>query len=195
MSPEDSQLIAEYRNGKKEAFDTLVKRHFNHVYAFVSRLTNAEEDSADITQDVFVKVWKNLGHYRLNEPFKPWLLQIARNSAIDWLRKRKNIAFSAFDSDSGDNVLSDTLADEEELPDEIAARAEDAQTLSTTLAHLSLPERDVLLLYYEQELTFDEISKLLKEPLHTVKSRARRALIKLKGMLLHQTTDDKRNNE
>jgi len=183
MDLSDEELIDAYLGGDEDAFPLLLQRHLADVYNFARRLGGGE-DADDVTQEVFLKVWKNLKLYRrANAKFRTWLFSIARNTTIDFLRKKKHIAFSEFDTPEGGNPLTETLADETPEPDELFAQAESAQQLERALQALSPRAREVLLLRYREDLTFDEIGAVLKEPLNTVKSRHRRALAALRDIL------------
>ncbi len=184
MELSDEVLIAHYReDGDEASLALLVERYVPLVYSFVYRLCRNKAEAEDIVQEVFVRAWKNLGKYRLGSSFKSWLLTIAHNRTIDYLRKKRELTFSDFDTSTGENVLVDTLADAALLADEAAVRAADREVLEAALSQLASNYREVLLLRYEDDLTFEEIGKVLKKPLHTVKSQHRRALIKLRELL------------
>lgn len=176
----DDELIKEYLSGADESLSALIARHLKLVYNFAHRMSGDAAGAEDIAQETFVKVWKNIKRYSLGRNFKTWLLRIARNTAIDWLRARKNPVWSDFENEEGGNILSDTTADSEPLPKELAAKAEDAAFVETLLGRLPANSREIMLLHYVHDLTFDEIGKILDEPLNTVKSRHRRALEKLR---------------
>ena len=184
MQKNDAQLVVDYLiDGDEAALEKLINRYLKLIYNFVYRLVGSAHEAEDITQDAFVKAWKNLKSYRGSEPFKPWLLKIARNTAIDWMRKRKHLAFSALEDKEGKNILIATVTDPEPLPHEMMSHMEDAQFLENLLKKLSPAFREVLLLHYGEHLTFDEIGKILKKPLDTVKSQHRRALAALKKII------------
>ena len=181
MEPTDDELIQRYRNGEGDAFDLLVGRYVDPIYSFVRRLSAA--DAEDISQETFVKAWKMLDRYKMTGTFKAWIFAIARNTAIDKLRKKKSQVFSDFEADDGSNALVDTLSDPETLPANLIKKAEDKGLLESGLATLPLEDREILTLHYSEEMTFDAIGELLKKPLNTVKSRHRRALLKLRDYL------------
>lgn len=180
MERTDEQIIKDYLNGDLDAFEILVGRYLKPLYNFVYRITGSTQDVDDIMQDVFVKVWNNIKKYRVGENFKTWVFTITRNTTIDYLRKKKHVIFSDFESDEGGNFLTDTLADTEPLADELYARMEKKESLEMALATLAPIYREVVLLHYREDLTFDEIGKIVNRPLHTVKSQHRRGLEKLK---------------
>lgn len=182
MERTDEQLIADYIEGDEHALDSLVDRHMHATYAFVFRLVGNASATEDITQDAFVKAWKHIRRYRFGTNFRTWLFSIARNTAIDWLRKKKELAFSEFETDTG-NVLIDTLVDDAPRADELLARAHDIRFLESLLAELDQKYRDVVLLRHTSDLTFEEIGSVLHRPLDTVKSQYRRALSALQKLL------------
>lgn len=183
MEKDDKQLISDYLAGDENALRELIKRHLGAIYNFSYRLTGNTADAEDIAQEVFVKVWKNINRYNKNYSVKTWLFSIARNTAIDYLRKKKNLVFSDFETNEGENTLLNTLADPTPLSDEIIARAEDKKLLDDALSLLSLASREVIILRYQNGLTFNEIGNIIEKPLDTVKSQHRRALIVLRKLL------------
>jgi RNA polymerase sigma-70 factor (ECF subfamily) len=183
MDRSDEELLLEYAQGRHEAFDELAQRHLKGVYSFVLRFVGDTHEAEDVAQETFVKAWRALARYdAAKSSFKTWMLRIARNTAIDHLRKKRHIPFSEIEKDN-ENLLSETVADTGELPDELLAKADDSRALARALAELSPKHRDILLLYYTNDLTFDEVGELLGEPQNTVKSRHRRALVALREAL------------
>lgn len=179
----DKQLIEEYVGGEKEALHSLIRRHLKSIFNFVYRLTGKAEEAEDITQDVFIKLWKNVRKYDSDQEFKPWLYKIARNATIDWQRRRKELVFSDFETRDGENYLEENLPDLSPLPEEMFKKAEDKQFLDKILKEISPEYREVLFLYYDGDLTFAEIGKILGKPLNTVKSQHHRALLSLRNLL------------
>ena len=182
MEHTDDELIAGYLAGNENYFEQLVARHLQSVYNFTLRFVGAG-DADDVTQEAFLKAWKSIRKFRRGQSFKTWIFTIARNTALDALRKKKHRPFSDFDRDDGSNAIADSLADTEPLADEVFGRLTDAKVLDAALAKLSPDAREVLLLRYREELTFDEIGKVMHQPLNTVKSRHRRALAALRDIL------------
>lgn len=191
MNHVDNQLIADYLAGDEESFQILVRAYLKPIYSFVYRYVGSTQDAEDVTQEVFVKVWKNLDSFDQQRSFKTWIFIIAKNASIDFLKKsrfasggRKTVPFSQFENNTGENSLTRTLTDPAPLPDELMERASVAHVLSLAMEKLSPRYRMVLFLRYNDHFTFREIAESLEEPLHTVKSRHRRALIILKKFLM-----------
>ena len=179
MEPTDDELIEAYREGDAAAFRALVDRYTPQLYGFSYRMTHRAEESEDIVQETFVKVWKTLERYRSEGTFRPWIFAVARNTVIDHMRKKKMPVVSDYDTAEGKNVLMETVADPEAMPLELLIKAEQKGLLQRALDSLSPPDREVLLLHYGEDMTFDAIGKMLDKPLNTVKSRHRRAIQKL----------------
>jgi RNA polymerase sigma-70 factor (ECF subfamily) len=181
----DTEIILLYKNGNEEAFKELINRYTPPLYNFVARLSN-KNDASDIVQETFIKVWKNISRFDPSKAsFKTWIFTIAKNTTTDFLRKKKSILFTDMEKDNEEDINSfaENIPDENLLPDLILQKMEDNQTLNETLEKLRLNYREVLILHYQEEMTFEEIGRILDKPLNTVKSQHRRALLELKKLL------------
>ncbi len=179
----DSELIASYLSGDEAALQALFERYLKPVYGFVYRYVGNAGDAEDITQDAFVNAWKNLKKFDRSRNFKTWLFAIAKNAALNWLKKKKPALFSEFEKEDGGNLLAETLADPAPLPEKIFADKELGRKLAAAMEGLKPDYRTVLLLYYNDHLTFEEIGEAVGKPLNTVKSQHRRALIALRTQI------------
>lgn len=178
----DNDLVSNYLDGDESSLETLFSRYLRRVYSFVYRMVNNSEDAKDITQDTFVKAWKNLKKFDSDKNFKTWLFVIAKNTTFDLLKKKKTINFSALSNDdSGANSFD--VSSEDNSPEEEMIKTEDAEVLESAVSKLPENYRAVVLLRGMEELTFEEISDILDKPLNTVKSQYRRALSLLKTHL------------
>ena len=195
MEKSDAQLVAESILETQGSFDELVHRYTKPVYNFTYRLCGNSQTAEDCTQEPFIKVWKNLDKYDSGQNFRAWIFTIARNTVTDSLRKKFTIPFSNLSfkggmgagSSSGHDgthapAIEESFADTEPVPEELIAKLEDAELLTKLLETLSPDYKAVLLLHYQEELTFDEIGKVLGKPLNTVKSWHRRALEELRKL-------------
>jgi len=162
----DEQLVHQYLDGDEKALEILIGNYLKPIYSFVYRYTGSASDAEDITQDVFVRVWRNLKKFDQQKKFKTWIFSIAKNAAIDWLRKKKTVS----------------LSDEEmeKIPDPVPFAPE--LSLATILEKIPPDYRMTLFLRYNDHFTFREIAESLGESLNTVKSRYRRGLIMLKKL-------------
>lgn len=166
--------------------EKVVADYLAMIYRFVYRLVGNEADASDIAQEVMVKVWKNLGKYNPKQNIKPWLFKIARHTAIDWLRRRRQIPFSdldRIDEEGNEKAFAETVEDLELLPDEVFAQTEIREKFNQALASLPINNRTIVVLHLEEGLTFNDIAEIVGRPLNTVKSAYRRSLVKLRAKL------------
>lgn len=177
----DQQLVTLYLDGNQKAFDGIVNRYTQTVYRFVLYLLNNQDEARDITQDTFIKAWKNIDKYDLKRNFKTWLFIIAKRITIDYLRrKHKNVSFSSLDDKENDIYFEDTIKDEEILANEIFENNENAELIKNVLEKISLENKTIILLHNGEEMTFQEISEILNKSINTIKSQYRRSIIQLK---------------
>jgi RNA polymerase sigma-70 factor (ECF subfamily) len=181
---DDAKLIAAFIKGDGESFAALVDRHMPMVYKFTYRYVGDADTANDVVQDVFIKVWKNIKKFDPQKNFKTWLLTIAKNTALDSIKKKKAVLFSKIED--GETDLDAFLApyiEGPDLPDELFEKAQTKADLDHLLQELSPGYRSVLLMRYVEHLKFREIADALREPIDTIKSKHRRALIQLRKML------------
>jgi RNA polymerase sigma-70 factor (ECF subfamily) len=191
----DEKLIAAYLRGEEKALEILIKRYLKLIYSFAFRFVSSSQEAEDITQEVFIKAWRNLKKFdprrsrfatlqgRQNKKFKSWLFSIAKNTCLDAIKKKRTIPFSEFEQEGGKNILIERLADQGLLLDELYQRADMMNKLNLAVAKLPAEYSLVEQLHCIEELTFKEISQILNKPLNTLKSQHRRALVRLKKIL------------
>lgn len=180
----DEQLIERYTGYRDEkALTELIERYIKPVYSFVYRFSQDTASAEDITQETFVKLWRNVRQFQPGKNFRTWLFTIAKNTAVDLLRKKKSQVFSDFENELGENFLEDTIADQSPLPDALAVRSENKLNLENALAKLPANYRVILSLHYGEGFTFEEISEIIGKPLNTAKSQSRRAVLALRKLL------------
>jgi RNA polymerase sigma-70 factor (ECF subfamily) len=179
----DAELIAAAREDDERAFKFLVDRYLPSVYGFCVRYTGSPSDAEDAAQEAFLKAWRSLSRFNPDKSFKTWLFAIAKNSATDLMRKRRSVHFSQFDTADDSNVLVDTLTDPEPLPEELFERASLATDVRGALSELKPRDQTILELRYTEDLSFEDIAKILKISPNTIRSLHRRALMSLRKVL------------
>jgi RNA polymerase sigma-70 factor, ECF subfamily len=184
-NPTDEELVMNFLAGDDSAFDELLKRYLKPIYNFLYRFSGDTESLDDLTQDTFIKVWKNLKRFDQEKKFKSWIFTIAKNTAYDYLKKKKEIPFSTFTDEEGKNWL-ENIADENIFPDEIMDRKNIAEELEKILSKIPSHYRAILLLHYKEDFSLREIAEIMDDPYNTIKSRHQRGLAILKKSFLQE---------
>ena len=183
MNRTDEQLIKDYLSGDENAFTEIINRYLKLIYNFTYRLVGNKHSAEDISQEVFLKAWKNIKKFDSEKSFKTWIFSIAKNTSIDHLRKRKDIPISMFDNEDTGNVIEDNLKDEEPKADELFALAQNKEQVKKIVGELSIIQREVIILKYSNEMSLSEVAEIMKIPIDTAKSHHRRALIKMRKLI------------
>jgi RNA polymerase sigma-70 factor (ECF subfamily) len=181
-----SQLLARAGLGDRAAFATLYDKTSSHLFAVVLRINRDRAQAEDILQEVYVNVWRAASGFDAAQA-QPltWLTSIARNRAIDSLRRAQTQPQlqSATVNDDEETDVYDAVADETPGPLELLSRAADARALSQCMQGLTAQQRQSVALAFYDGLSHAEVAEKMREPLGTVKSWVRRALMALKSCL------------
>ena len=186
-SRELAQLLARSGLGDRAAFAALYERTSGHLFAVLLRIQRDRAQAEDLLQEVFVSVWKSAAGFDAarSQPLT-WLTHVARNRAIDSLRRSATQPRTESvhgGSDDGDDNLTDHLVSDALGPLDLLGQASDARELAQCMDRLSPPQRQSVALAFFDGLTHAEVAAQLQEPLGTVKSWVRRALTTLKSCL------------
>lgn len=183
MEISDNQLIAEALEGNNASFAEIINRHMSGLYKFSYSYVRNGADAEDITQETFVRAWKNLKKFDTSKNLKTWLFTIAKNASLDLLKKKKPLAFSNITEVETEleSFLAPYIATGE-LPDVSVDQKFLKADLDGALKKLPPAYRAVLALRYNEHLKFREIAETLGEPIDTVKSKHRRGLMLLRDI-------------
>ena len=185
----DSDLIADFQKGRAEAFDLLVRRHQKPLYGFLLRLTGDDALANDLFQDTFIRIMERLDGYEETGKFKSWLYQVARNLAMDSLRRRqfeRGVFQTPVQTDTNDEVTNppeNGISDDTLQPDALTYSSELRARLQAAIAGLPDEQREVFTLKTEGDLTFREIAEITNTSINTVTGRMRYATEKLRTQL------------
>jgi len=178
----DEQLISLAKKNNNEALEVLVARYLKLVYRFVYGYAKNADDAEDVTQEVFVKVWRNLGKFDQSKSFRPWLYRIAKNTALDLLKKKSSVPFSDLETE-GEEWLAQSVVDESPSMQILTDRVLLKEKFAVALKKLSPKYAEMIHMRHNQQLNFREISKHTRQSINTVKSRYRRAIFALKRII------------
>ncbi|MCX6781136.1 MAG: sigma-70 family RNA polymerase sigma factor [Candidatus Magasanikbacteria bacterium] len=179
----DAELVVRAQAGDQNSLAELVRRYLSVVYNNAFRYMRNAADADDITQLVFIKMWRNLKRFDAEKSLKPWLGEIVKNTCLDAFKKKRAIPFSAFETEEGELMIEAVTASDSAAPDVEIIEKMDAEMLQIAAQKLTASARRVLDLYYKDGLNFREIGERLGESLHTVKSRHRRAVHQMRLIL------------
>jgi RNA polymerase sigma-70 factor, ECF subfamily len=194
---EDAALVARLAEGDGDALEELYERYSRVVYSFSLRMLADTSSAEELTQEVFLRLWRQGGSYQQSRgAFLTWLLSVTHNMAIDEIRRRKRrpVAAATSEDDQTITMLPDTRTDVEN-----AAWLTSLQTIvRDALQEIPPPQRVVIELAYFSGLTQREIAERLGEPLGTIKTRMRLGLLKLRerlGPILEDVVSVQRSKE
>lgn len=177
----DEKLAVRYLEGDDRAFEVLIRRYLKYVYNFIARRIGDRKEAEDLTQEVFLRVWKNLKSFDREKSFRPWLFSIARNICIDYFRRRKAALPTDFYDQEGLALIGGKNNDLPFYPD--LEKKGLAEEIGAALPRLPEIYRRAIFLSYQEGMTLREIAEFLKEPLNTARSRHRRGLGLLRKVL------------
>jgi len=175
---EDRELVEQFARADSHAFDAIVQRYEQRVYAIALRMTGNIEDARDAMQDVFLSALRALRSFRGDAQLSTWFHRVAVNASLDMLRKRKRHVAEPIE-EAGERP-SDDIG-----PEDAAARAARAAEVQRALLHVSDDHRAVLVLHDLQDLDYAQTAAALDIPVGTVKSRLHRARIEMAELLGH----------
>ncbi|MGE5128329.1 MAG: RNA polymerase sigma factor [Sphingomonadaceae bacterium] len=165
---DDLPLARKAQGGDRLAFAELARRHQDRLFRFLLRLTGSRDDALDLVQESFLRAWQALPRWRPEAKFATWLFGIARNAAVDLLRRRGVVETAASEELPG---RPDTAA----TPLARIEATERLRLLERALAVLSPEHREILLLREVEEMAYEDIAATLSVGEGTVKSRLSRA--------------------
>lgn len=182
----DERVAAAAGEGDAAAFRALAQRYSQPAFNYAYRLLGAYDDAQDAVQETLIQLFQSLPAAKRDLPFRPWFYRILRRKCLDVLRRRTSSQRSAAFANDGvaDDAPDDTVADAGPLPEELFERRDLQRLLQGVIAELPPRYREVVLLRYVADLTFDEIGTALDLPVNTVKTRFQRAKRMLKPLLL-----------
>jgi RNA polymerase sigma-70 factor, ECF subfamily len=196
IQTEDAALIADLKAGSEEAFGILIAQYHQPLYSLIARSLNDPADAADITQEVFIKVFRSIRGFHGEASLRTWLYRIALHEASNqrrwWSRhKKQEITIDSPTESDDDNsaglCLSATLADRGDSPFDHAAQAETRERVEAALRQLPEAFRTVVILREIEGFAYEEISEILNVNLGTIKSRLTRGRSALRALLVNKS--------
>jgi RNA polymerase sigma-70 factor (ECF subfamily) len=181
IAESEPQAVARaLRRRDPEVIDRLVAQYHYRLLRYLVYLTSRREQAEDLVQETWMRVLERAGQFNGRSRFEPWLFSIARNLAIDNLRRRQR---TGADSSAPLDAEPAALVEAGDSPFADAARSEDAARVASAMASLEPIYREALLLRFQEELSLEEIAQVAGAPVSTVSSRIQRGLAALRSTL------------
>ncbi|OXM83939.1 RNA polymerase sigma factor [Paenibacillus rigui] len=181
----DEQLVDQIRQGEDEAYRHLIERHKNYIYTLVYRMVEHRETAEDLTQEIFIKLYRSLIYFRGDSKFTTWLYRLATNVVTDYRRAQKRRPHQTIV-----DKLKGWFGSRDEEPEAVALQKEQQHTVQRMLSELPDKYRLILYLYHYKQLSYQEISEITQLPIKTIETRLYRG-----KALLKQKWQEVRNHE
>jgi RNA polymerase sigma-70 factor, ECF subfamily len=185
MESDTQQIALGLRQGDVVVLEALVEQYQYRLVRYLIYLLGRRDGIDDLVQETWLRVLERGSSYDGQSRFEPWLFRVARNIAVDTMRKRQTLSLDSDDHDGGG--VRPSPASNAPSPFTLAARTEDADRLACSLQTLEPVYREALVLRFQEDLSLQEISVVVGAPVSTVASRIYRALATLRPQFEGET--------
>ena len=172
---QDDELIRSILQGNGERYDDIVERYQAGLYRTAFYYTQNVEDARDITQEIFIKAYNSLAGFKQDSAFSTWLYRIAVNHCLDWCRKKKPLL--------EESTCLDNLCAEDGSPEDLFLQHEIASEVHAAVANLPTIYSTILILYYFEDFSPQQIAEITDTPKRTIETRLFRGRKMLKDKL------------
>jgi RNA polymerase sigma-70 factor (ECF subfamily) len=185
----DHELVELYEQGVDKAFDVLLERNQEALFAYIMRLTQDVDQANDVFQETFMKaiVCIRSHQYKTTGKFSAWLMRIAHNLVIDLVRNNRNMP--QYDGDMQNNVLYNNVRLAQECCEEDMLRQADLTTLEKMIGMLPPVQQEIVHLRFYEDLSFKEIAQITNVSINTALGRMRYATLNLRKMIMDNSLE------
>jgi len=169
----DSELISAFKDGDVTGYNEIVRRYQQQVYWVIRKMVNSHDDADDLTQEVFIKIYTALKDFREESNLFTWLYRIAANYSINHIRKAKVRNTVSFE------IVTEQVESKDKMSDEAVDEKTKRKLLEEAVETLPAQQRAVFNLRYNENLSYDDISKIMKKSVGGVKANYFHAVKKL----------------
>jgi RNA polymerase sigma-70 factor (ECF subfamily) len=178
---EIADILSKCKEGNQEAWNMLINNYSKSVYNIALNFFAERDIAADVTQDIFIKLYHNLGKFREEKNFSSWIFTISRNYCVDYWRKNKKHLINKQD-------LDENISSSKPTPEENLVKRSEIEILRKKISQLEPDLKIALILRDIHDLSYQEIAERLSIPEGTIKSRINRARLKLaQSFILEET--------
>jgi len=173
---EDKRLIKLALSGDEKAYESLLNKYRNLVFSIMLKMARNKQEAEDLTQEAFMKAFSSLATFNDEFAFSTWLMKIASNNCIDFLRKRKLRTYSIHEPvQYKDEKIEIDIPDRDPTPEKTLIQSERSRMIEETIQALPERYRYVIILRHKEEKSYEEIAEIMNLPLGTVKAQIFRA--------------------
>jgi RNA polymerase sigma-70 factor (ECF subfamily) len=185
----DHELVELYEQGVDKAFDVLLERNQEALFAYIMRLTQDVDQANDVFQETFMKAIVGIRshQYKTTGKFSAWLMRIAHNLVIDSVRNNRNMP--QYDGDMQNNVLYNNVRLSQECCEEDMLRQADLTTLEKMIGMLPPVQQEIVHLRFYEDLSFKEIAQITNVSINTALGRMRYATLNLRKMIMDNSLE------
>ena len=174
---DEKRLLRKLQSGDRRAFEELIDRFETRIYRLAMRYADSVQDAEDLTQEVFVGIFRNIGGFRGASALSTWVYRVAVNHCLEYRRKKR------LDCVPYEEELGLAASSRRENPEQAATMIELSEEVERAIDQLSPVHRDVILLHELQGLTYGECAEVLGVPVGTVKSRLSNAFTRMRQLM------------
>jgi len=176
----DEEIVFLVQKGKKDHFELIIGRYTDKLNRYLGKFLSNKEDQQDLLQDVFIKCFININSFDIGQKFSPWIYRIAHNEAVNLLKKNSGRPFSF---DIFDEALSFTHPKAKEDSESDSEKLLIKKYLDSILEELDSKYKEIIVLYFYEDLSYKDISDILKIPISLVGVRIQRGKKEIKKIL------------
>jgi RNA polymerase sigma-70 factor, ECF subfamily len=187
LSDQDALFVSRLQANEDAAYDELVRVYSTSIYHVAYRMLGDAADASDVVQDIFLKIFRNIGGFKGEAALKTWIFKIAFSEILNrlrWWKRRRRFATLSLDERPNGNPTSDRVADASPTPEEILQSKERENAIQEALWRISREHRSIIVLRDIEGFSYNEIADVLGVSMGTVKSRLARARADLKKSLM-----------
>ena len=184
----DEELVEKVKKGDADVYEKIIQKYQSKVFGLIYNMTKNQNDIEDLAQEVFIKIYKNLGKFKGESSLYTWIYKITVNLCLDEMKKRKNVIYLDEKIEVDDGEVNRELPSEEKSQEKLYEEKELQEKLHNCINKLPEKQRVMIVLRDIKGFSYEEISKITDVKLGTVKSQINRARIKLKELLDEEGT-------
>lgn len=180
----EERIVCELKAGNYSIFKEIIELFKNRVYGMAYKFTNNYDEAQDLSQEIFLKIYKEIGGFRFESKLSTWIYRISINTCLDWKRKNNKVKIlSTSILNDNDEIVDVEIKDDKPLPEEAIIRSENQEEVHELVYRLPDKYKTVIIMYHFNNMSYQDISTALNIPERTVETRLYRARRLLKDEL------------